>query len=249
MHRMHETRKEEKMQENVYSKEELRKRKLEELNLVIDCEREVTWIGNEYGGFAVDCKALEKCEVNPVVFSFGVGEDISFDQKMIETYKAEVYAFDPTPKSISWVKNNVNNNRFHFYPYGISDKDGIEKFYLPQNPEYVSGSVAYRDELQKNAVDVQMKSMSTILKDMKISKIDILKMDIEGSEFKVIPDILKTDVRVDQICFELHKRFFNEEGNQMTKKIVAELRDRGYLLIFVSKYIEDLTFIHSRVLK
>jgi len=33
-----------------------------------------------------------------VVYSLGIGEDISFDLALIEKYGARVHAFDPTPK-------------------------------------------------------------------------------------------------------------------------------------------------------
>jgi hypothetical protein len=56
------------------------------------------WNGNTYGGFYVHPDALSK---NSIVYSFGIGEDISFDKAIIENHKCHVFAFDPTPKSIN----------------------------------------------------------------------------------------------------------------------------------------------------
>ena len=33
-----------------------------------------------------------------VVYSVGLGQDISWDKALIEKYRCEVYGFDPTPK-------------------------------------------------------------------------------------------------------------------------------------------------------
>ena len=47
----------------------------------INCEHE--WYGSEYGGFYV-CPSLLNSQ--SVVYSFGVGEDISFDKSIIEKH-------------------------------------------------------------------------------------------------------------------------------------------------------------------
>ena len=147
----------------------------------------VKWLGNEYGGFGVCCRLLGD---KPIVYSFGIGEDISFDIDLMEKYNAEIYAFDPTPKSVKWVKNNVHNEKFHFYPYGISDKDGKESFFLPENNDYVSGSVLLHNGLKTVPIEVDMFQLRTIMNKLGHRKIDLLKMDIEGSEFNVVPNIL-----------------------------------------------------------
>ena len=36
----------------------------------------------------------------PVMFSFGCGEDISFDVAMAATYNATMFLFDPTPRAV-----------------------------------------------------------------------------------------------------------------------------------------------------
>src|SRR5688572_4934876 len=38
-----------------------------------------------------------------VVYSFGVGDNVSWDLAMIERFGVTVHAFDPTPQSIAWV--------------------------------------------------------------------------------------------------------------------------------------------------
>ena len=54
-------------------------------------------LGTEYGGWTI---APERIAEDSVIYSFGIGLDISFDLKLIEQYGAVVHGFDPTPKSI-----------------------------------------------------------------------------------------------------------------------------------------------------
>lgn len=123
---------------------------------------ETVTCGSEYGGFNIYDKRI-KMKENPIVYSFGVGEDISFDLELIRKYNCSVYAFDPTPKAIKWIQEQNQSSKFCFFPYGISYKDGIEKFYLPINPNYVSGSIISGEGLKSDAINVEMKRLSTIL--------------------------------------------------------------------------------------
>lgn len=231
--------------DKVIFKQNLRKisqrERMKSMGLTLDKKRKVKWIGNDYGGFAIDDSLLRN---SPVVFSFGIGEDISFDIGLMENYNANIYGFDPTPKSIQWVENNVRNSQFHFYPYGLGTFNGVEKFYLPENSDYVSGSIIQRSGLKNAYIEVPMKTFNTILSDTKPSRIDILKMDIEGSEFKVISDILNSKIMISQICVEVHSSFF-ENGDEMLKKFLKECRNCGYELIYVSDSLNELTFIYG----
>ena len=120
---------------------------------------------------------------NSIVYSVGIGEDIFFDQAIINKHKCQVFGFDPTPKSINWVKNQQLPNQFSFYEFGISDKTGNVDFYLPKNPAYVSGSISLQKNVNENEkVNVQMKTIADAAKQLGHDHIDVLKMDIEVAE-------------------------------------------------------------------
>ena len=87
--------------------------KLTKVNLRIS----ENWFGYEYGGFYLHSEILNQ---KSIIYSLGVGLDITFDLKIIDLLNCKVFAFDPTPKSINWVKYNVFIKNFIFSPYGIS---------------------------------------------------------------------------------------------------------------------------------
>ena len=72
--------------------------------------------------------------------------------------------------------------------------------------------------------------------------IDLLKMDIEGSEYSVINDILASNVRPKQMLVEFHHRFQNIGINE-TKKALEIMKKMGYKLFFVSQSGEEFSFI------
>lgn len=215
----------------------------------VEQEERIERLGNEYGGFGVACDFLDQTKEQDelIVFSFGIGEDLSFDEEVIRKWQAKVYAYDPTPKAIEYVKNHPlsKNELFSFDGCGVSAKDKDEEiFYLPRNPENVSGSLVIHDEVDKcSAIKVKMRTIDTLMEHKGLDRIDILKMDIEGSEFEVLEGF-KNIKKCGQICFETHDRFY-ADGMEKLKKLVDHLTSNGFSLVYVDGKYLDLTFINS----
>lgn len=206
-------------------------------------------LGEEEYAFSIMPELLKK---NVTCFSFGVGENISFDMELIQRYDAKVYAFDPTPKSIVWANKNIKSDSIMFYPYGISTSDRKEKFYLPNNRKFVSGSVVKGKErggTRTRQIYVDMRCMKTIVKELGINKVDVLKLDIEGSEFGVILQLLKErSLRFEQLCVEVHWRYFRH-GWLKLYILVKKLNKAGYVIVKVSESMEEITFVKMRKLR
>jgi hypothetical protein len=77
-------------------------------------------------------------------------------------------------------------------------------------------------------------------------KIDILKMDIEGAEYQVIEDLLKSGISVNQLLIEFHHRF-PFVGVQKTKDAIKALNNAGYAIMAISRSGEEYTFIKTPV--
>lgn len=180
------------------------------------------------------------------VYSFGIGEDLSFSKGILNRFpQARVYAFDPTPKAILYAQNHslAQDSRFSFMPYGISDVCGTETFYLPKNENYVSGSVVqYGGVNSENSISVEMRTLRSLMEELGHQRIDILKMDIEGSEFSVIPQILESGCVFSQLCVEQHFRFF-PNGKKKIRGLVELLNRYGYYIADVLDSGEELLFV------
>ena len=70
--------------------------------------------------------------------------------------------------------------------------------------------------------------------------IDLLKIDIEGSEFMALPEILESG----GICIETHTRIFPNSVEKM-RGVKELLNKNGYLL--VSNGRQEQTYISERV--
>ena len=202
-----------------------------------DCIR----YGTEYGGFYIPEDYIKE---GSIVYSFGIGEDLSFSEAVINA-GGIVYAFDPTPKAVKYTKNHrlFTHSNFHFFPYGLSDTDGDECMYLPIRNDWVSASVIQHESVDdKNCIKVNMRTIRTIMNQFGHKQIDVLKMDIEGSEFKVVKDLMDPNleaINVKLVCMETHERFF--ESKKCIDDLYELMRNRGFYDIYGLP--EEPTFI------
>ena len=210
------------------------------LPVELDCQRR--FLGRERAQCCI-CPAGLLPE--SVVYSFGVGQDISFDLELIERFGMRVHAFDPTPRSIAWVKTQQLPARFVFHEFGVADYDGMATFRPPENSNYVSYTVVPRPGQSGSPTEAPVHRVSTIMKMLGHERIHLLKMDIEGSEYAAIEDLLARGVAVDQLLVEFHHRW-KELGAQQTTKTVRNLNRAGYRIFDVSPSGEECSFLKVR---
>lgn len=202
-------------------------------------------LGTEYGGWPLLARTARRA----LVFSFGIGEDVSFDIAAIEQFRCRIHGFDPTPKSRAWVEAQTLPSSFIFHPLGIADHDGTAEFFPPTNAAHVSYSVAPPPGSQSGvetraSVTCDVLRLETIVKRLRVDEPEIPKMDIEGSEYSVLDDILKGSCRPSQLLVEFHHDMYGIP-KERTLAAVEKLRAHGYRLFYVSSGGHDYAFARS----
>ncbi|MFO0820603.1 MAG: FkbM family methyltransferase [Pirellulales bacterium] len=191
----------------------------------------------------------EFVHANSVVYSFGVGADVVWDTAMIRQFGTQVYAFDPTPEAIEWVRSRKNRPEFHFFDFGIASFDGVLQFYPPKAP----GRMHFSQDRQKfnwpnqPTVPGKVHRLSTIMKMLGHTRIDVLKMDVEGTEFECLPEILDTGVEIDQLLIEIH---YNSPTRSWAeaRRLLRRLMDTGFTCFNISPRGLEFSFVHQRLL-
>ncbi len=204
----------------------------------VQIERQILCLGNKGAQW---CLCPEGLSGETIVYSFGVGEDISFDLELIRQFGVRVHAFDPTPRSIQWVREQAIPPEFVFHEYGVADFDGTCQFTPPENSAHVSYSLIRKTD-SRHAVQAPVHRLTTIMKELGHDHIDVLKMDIEGAEYGVIGDLLASDIRLQQLLVEFHHRW-REVGVDRTKHAIQELNERGYRIFNASPGGEEYSFL------
>lgn len=205
----------------------------------INCRRLL--MGSYYG---CKCICQDIVTAGSIVYSFGVGQDVSFDLEMIQRFGASVFAFDPTSKSVQWLRSQSLPKEFAFHEYGLADFDGTASFNKPRNEAHVSYTIAADGGGQEEFAVLRF---PTILKKLGHDRVDILKMDIEGAEYKAIPDILASGAQIKQMLIEFHHGC---PGYSMedTAKAVGQLMQSGFRIFYVSPDGNDYSFVRANAL-
>jgi hypothetical protein len=100
---------------------------------------------------------------------------------------------------------------------------------------------------KEQAYPVKMKDLTSIARELNLSKIELLKLDIEGAEYDVIPNILEAPISINQILLEIHPDLLTS-GKRKSKALIKKLKQSGYLLFGVSDTCRELSFIHRSLI-
>ena len=195
-------------------------------------------LGSGYGGWVVAVEPLEKA-ANPIVLSFGLGDDISFDEEIIRKYGASVYGFDPTTDSMNWIAARGTLPNMQVFPIGIAKLDGKQTFSLPENDGRGNFSAK---AIAGNSITCEVMRYDSILELLKLQRVDVLKLDVEGSEYDVIPDIVTASIRPVQLLIEFHHRLHDIRVAE-TRRAVHMIKQAGFALFAVSPSGQELSFI------
>ncbi len=194
----------------------------------------------EYGGWNT---ATEGLGPESVVYSFGVGEDISWDLAMIERFGCRVFAYDPDPTAAKFIARTQPTDRLIFSPVGIASYDGTAKFWW--RPGKSSSTVKKLGTPE----ELPVRALATLMNERGHARIDVLKLDIEGSEFSVLPAIAALPIK--QILVEVHTRFYRYGlkglrrlwGEYREWRMMRALKRAGFVL--VARHNDDFTFCKS----
>lgn len=202
------------------------------------CSVPLVSLGHGPGSWAVWPDGLDS---GSVLYSCGVGRDISFERAMIARYGLTVHAFDPTPLALTWARSQQLPANFHLHELGIASHDGVARFQPPTKLKFESFSMVRSSGLGQ-PVDAPVRRFRSLAGLLGHTKVDILKMDIEGAEYDVLPDVLGSNIPVGQILLEFHHRW-KELGAARTRQAIASLEAAGYLVAAVSSSGTEYTFI------
>ena len=219
------------------SKQRFRRHKLKQLGIEpVSCKTSALYGGNH--GWVVDESLLNK---ESVIYSVGVGSNIDFDLELINSFGATVHAFDPTPRSIEWVKSQKLPKHFIFHPFGLSAENGHMDFFPPSKASSTHFSPIDRYGNTNNVVRAPVKDIDTIASELNHKEIDLLKMDIEGAEYEVIEALPKNRVAINQILIEFHHMY---KGIPISKTVdaISTLSNLGFELFNISQRTYEFSF-------
>jgi FkbM family methyltransferase len=177
---------------------------------------------------------VNKLPANPVIVDIGANAGF-FDILLLSKIKsAKILAFEPLASNTNFVDKVIAENAFmkqyiSLYQAAVTgiEKESIDLYMEDTDDNQVVASVFEgfnKDNLKKTTVPCF--SLTRIVKDNRLTKIDLLKMDCEGSEYDIIyntaPEIVQLATH---IAIEVH-----------------DVDDKTYNFASLKKYLESLSY-------
>ncbi len=156
---------------------------------------------------------------------------------LIKRVGCNVWLFDPTPRAVEYVNSVCGGlQQLHFQPFGLwSSKDSM-RFFVPANSAHVSHSIVNLQHTEEY-FEADCDNISGHMKRLGHSKIDFLKIDIEGAEHEVIRSMLGDKIYPIVICMEIDQ----PTSFIKTIKTIKLIESNGYILAALDLW--NFTFI------
>ena len=204
--------------------------------LPMDDSVDMVHLGTPYGGWFIPDGAVDS---SWTCWCVGAGQDISFDLALIERYGVRVRCFDPLPEYGAFARHEARDAPgFTFHEVAITPADGPLTMYSVS--EHSGGALSGFDIVGgSRAYEVEGRSLASLQHELGDPRVDLLKIDLEGLEYEVLPSVDYAALGVRVLCTELHSVGSVADA----RRLVAQLeRDHGFALVH-RKHPTSLTFV------
>jgi FkbM family methyltransferase len=179
-------------------------------------------LGTDYGGWVVPADLIEP---DWLCYCVGIGHDASFDFELMTRYGVRVRAFDPFHVFCRQAEEQApDGSRYSVHTLALSAHDGPLEMFGSQDEE--RGSVSAANLYGASTSFTRPgRTLKSLMHEFGDDQVQLLKLDIEGSEYEVLPtiDLRAAGVRV--LLLELHPN----EPVRRARNLLATLRTVGYV--------------------
>ena len=175
---------------------------------------------------------------NSIVLDIGSNNGM-ITQYLYDKYSCSIFSFEPNPYCFLLQKDIFRRmSKIKIFNKAVSNDNKKKKLYLSKytkNVENMSTSESSSLEKAKSNIShnkfVYVKTISIKKLLSKFKYIDLVKIDIEGHEYKILPEILRNINKIGKIFCEMHgkdhRKEFEKKFNFWEKKI-RNLKERKF---------------------
>ena len=148
-----------------------------------------------------------------VIFDIGANEG-NYSKKIMELNpNAELYAFEPHPKTFKKLQEVADEFSFKAFNFGVGDKNETLKIYDYKYKDGSQHASIFKDVIEKVHKSefiehkINLIKIDDFCKNSNIAKINLLKIDAEGNELNILmgaAELIKNN-KIDVIHFEFNE--------------------------------------------
>jgi len=178
-------------------------------------------LGSDYGGWRLPGGLIEP---SWTCYTVGAGGDISVDIELAQRYGATVRSFDAVVDYVDRARSQANGEPLlSTHHAAIATEDGPIRMQITHDPNSKSVSAAQLYDSHK-FIELPGRTLPSLMAELGDEQIDLLKLDIEGSEYEVLPTLDLPSLGVKVFATQLHHNGSVADA----RKLIARLSEQGY---------------------
>ena len=183
---------------------------------------------------------LKHISNNSIILDIGANVgDVS--DVLIKTYDPKIYCYEPNIVCYKHMVSRFKNNpKIKIFNFAVSNFTGKTFLYFHEKAKNIS-EFNQRSSLkkEKDGLDINKKIEVNCVDIKNIldqhNKIDLIKIDIEGSEYEIMPEIIKNKDKIKMVLCETHgnpngKKIPNINGSKLVLKNEIWIKDYQKLI-------------------
>ena len=182
---------------------------------------------------------LFRSKIKPGMAIIDIGANLGYYTAIASRLAGEqglVVAFEPEPNFFKLLSRNIRrNNMKNVIPFelAIAEKNGLVNLYL-SNENKGHNSIIRSEEL-KTSVQIKTTTLDDFLASQKITKVDIIKMDVEGAEILALEGMKNTLIQHLPLLFLEFSPHSIIKINRNPIDFLLNLREIGYSIFEINK--------------
>lgn len=152
-----------------------------------------------------------------------------------------IYMVEPNKKAVKILQETyINDDKSFIVPKAVSNFDGETDLFTSDDNSLVSSIIEEHRSISdfgtlSNSEKIQVCKLSTLILENQISKIDLLKIDIEGAEYDLFCDMSSSEFeKIENILLEYH--FVKSKSMDDINSILKILESNGF-----ESYLNELS--------
>lgn len=149
-----------------------------------------------------------------IVFDVG-GFEGHYSKKIYDNYGCNIFIFEPHPLFYKKITNNFKGvSKVKLFNFGLSNRD------LETNISDNGVGSSVIDDI-KNGTKVKIRNITDFINESGIKSIDLIKLNIEGSEYEVLDELLNNKLIriIDNLLIQFH---FIGEDSKLKRDLIQQ---------------------------
>jgi len=146
-----------------------------------------------------------------------------FVREIVARYDPHVYVFEPVPQFFGQLVAEFGTNpKVKVCDYGVSDVDSTSHMALADE----GSSIYTTGEMQAT---VQLRDIRAVVQELGVNRIDLIKINIEGGEYKLLRRMLETGLV--SACQDIQVQFhsFYPSSRELRSEIRSALQQTHFI--------------------